>query len=95
MRKLTTLLIILAVPILAGFTIDIEQIKIWTEQTSIAKAIDFEKSLSQKNELLEMNVSLSKSIYPLIDNFEIAKPVIFKREQTSFLPLYAEYFYSK
>ena len=32
---------------------------------------------------------------PLVDKYEIAKPVIIKRKQIGFLPIYAEYFYSE
>ena len=48
-----------------GFVSKDDAVKIWTEQSSIEKAIDFEKSLTKKIEFLEMNVSLSKSIYPI------------------------------
>jgi len=70
-------------------------VKIWTEQSTVGKAVDFEKSLSKKIDFLEMNVSLSKDIYPLVDQYEIAKPVIVQRKQVGFLPIYAEYFYSE
>lgn len=81
--------------ILASFSKVNDDVKIWTKQTNINKAIDFEKSISNKLEYLNMNVSLSKSIYPLIDKYRIAKPIIIQRQQAGFLPLYAEYFYSE
>ncbi len=69
--------------------------KFWIKQTTIDKVIDFEKSINNTIELLDMSVSLSESIYPLIKNYKIAKPVIIQRPQTGLLPLYAEYFYSE
>lgn len=96
MRKLNTLIITFTLFLLASFSGDNDEVIIWTQQTTIDKAIDFEKSLSKKMEFLEMNVSLSKSIYPLIDKYKIAKPIIIQRhETTGFLPLYAEYFFSE
>ena len=95
MRKFTTLILTLTFFILASFSGKKNQMKIWTEQSTIDKAIEFEKSLSKKIKFLKMNVSLSKSIYPLIDKYKIAKPIIVQREQTGFLPLYTEYFYSE
>ena len=90
-----TLLLTLTFLFLASFSGKKDEVKIWTEQTTIDKAIDFENSLNKKIEFLEMNVSLSKSIYPLVDKYKIAKPIIVQREQTGFLPLYSEYFYSE
>jgi hypothetical protein len=68
---------------------------IWTNQTKVDKVIQYEKTTNANVEFLNMNVTLSKSIYPLIDTFKIAKPLIVKREQNGFLPLYVEYFYSE
>jgi len=67
---------------------------IWTNQTKIDKVIQYEKTTNAKAEFLNMNVMLSKSIYPLKDTFKIVNPIIVKREQSGFLPLYVEYFYS-
>lgn len=69
--------------------------KIWTEKSTVQKAIEFEKSLSTEYEVLEQNVSLSKSVFPYLDEYQIAKPFIVKRKQTEFLPIYAEYFFSE
>ena len=69
--------------------------KIWTKQTVLQKAIEFEKSLNDNYEVLEKNVSLSKSVFPLLDEFQISKPFIVKRKQDGFLPVYAEYFFSE
>lgn len=95
MKKLNILILTLILFILASFSGGNDEVKIWTKQATINQAIDFEKSISEKIENLEMNVSLSKSIYPLVDIYKIAKPVIIKRQQTGFLPIYAEYFYSE
>ncbi len=95
MRKLTILILALITMSLVSFKGKNERIKIWTKQTTFDKAIEYEKSLSGKIEFLDMNVSLSKSIYPLVDNYKIAKPIIIHRQKTGFLPLYAEYFYSE
>jgi hypothetical protein len=69
--------------------------EIWTEKSTVQKAVEFEKSLSSEYEILEQNVSLSKSVFPLLEEYQIAKPFIVKRKQTGFLPIYAEYFYSE
>ena len=94
MRKIPVLIFTLAFFILVSFNKENYEVKIWTQQATINKAIDFEKSISSQIEFLEMNVSLSKSIYPLVDKYKIARPVIIQRMQTGFLPLYTEYFYS-
>lgn len=80
--------------LLTGFNLQKDQEKIWLAQTTVDKAIAFEKGLGKKSEFLKMNVSLSKSIYPLVDKFTMAKPLIVQRKQNGFLPLYAEYHYS-
>ena len=95
MRKSITLLLTLTFIFLASFSGREEEIKIWTEQTTIDKAIDFENSLGEKIEHLEIKISLSKSIYPLVDKYKIAQPIIVQRKQTGFLPLNVEYFYSE
>ncbi len=89
-------LVILSTLVLAlAFKVKQEKIKIWTEQPTLSEVIDFEKSIKKKINLVEMNVSLSKSIYPLLDQYEIANPLIVERKQTGFLPLYTEYFFSE
>ena len=69
--------------------------EIWTEKSNIEKVIRFEKSLSSEFEILENKVSLSKSVFPLLNDYKIANPFIVKRKQTGFLPIYAEYFFSE
>ena len=69
--------------------------EIWTEKSTVQKAVEYEKSLSSEYEILEQNVSLSKSVFPQLDEYQIAKPFIVKRKQTGFLPIYAEYFFSE
>ena len=71
------------------------ELEIWTKQTKVQEAIDFEKSINTKYEKLEQSVSLSKSIYPLLDKYKLAQPFISKRVKTGFLEVYAEYFYSQ
>lgn len=95
MKTSATLLLILTLVILTSSIGKNEEVKIWTQQTTIDEAINFEKSLNKKIKFLKMNVSLSRSIFPLIDKYKIAKPIIVQREQAGFLPLYAEYFYSE
>lgn len=95
MRKLFILILTSTLFIFASFIGENNSVNIWIQQTTINKAIDFENSLSKNIEFLDMDVSLSKSIYPLVDEYKIAKPVIVKRQQTGFLPLYVEYFYSE
>lgn len=51
--------------------------------------------MNNEPEPVSINISLSESIYPLINKYQIANPIIFKREQGGFLPLHAEYFFSK
>jgi len=95
MKIFKPLFLISAIAIAFGFNLKEDTVKIWTDQTTVDKAIEFEKSLYNKIEFLEKNVFLSESIYPLIDQYELANPIIVQREQTGFLPVYAEYFYSK
>ncbi len=94
MRKAFFLLLILSFVFL-GFKIYGEKIKFWTKQTRFDKALEFEKSLNRKYKRLSMDVSLSESVYPLINKYKIAQPIIIERKQTGFLPMYAEYFYSE
>jgi len=70
-------------------------LKIWSDKSTVQKAIEFEKSLSDEFEILKHNIYLSKSVFPLLDEYKIAKPFIVKRKQTGFLPIYAEYFFSE
>ena len=70
------------------------KLEIWTEKSTVRNAIEYEKSLSNDYEILEQNVSLSKSVFPQLDEYQIAKPIIVKRKQTGILPIYAEYFFS-
>lgn len=72
-----------------------ESTEIWTEQVKVNRVIAFEQSLSDDCQVLQQNVSLSKSVFPLLDQYKITKPFIVKRKQTGFLPIYAEYFFSE
>ncbi|PWJ37867.1 hypothetical protein [Sediminitomix flava] len=95
MRKLTVTILTLTLIFLSSCNVSMNKIDIWTEQATVTEIIGFENSLSEENQILEMNIFLSKSIYPLIDEYKIAKPIIFKRENAGFLPLYTQYFYSE
>lgn len=94
MKNNKTIFFIFAAIVSMAFIIKNEEEKVWTEQCKIAKVIEYEKNLSSKSEFLDINSSLSKSVYPLLDKYKMAKAIIVKREQTGFLPLYAEYYYS-
>lgn len=72
-----------------------DAIEIWTKQSKVDQVIEYEKSLSSDYEILEKNVSLSKSVFPNLGVYKIGNPFIVKRKQTGFLPVYSEYFFSK
>ncbi|MEP1487573.1 MAG: hypothetical protein ABJK28_03995 [Algibacter sp.] len=72
-----------------------KKLNLWTKQSKIEDVKKFESELSPDLEFLEMNVSLSESIFPRVKEFEMSNPLIVRREKTSLLPIYAEYFYSK
>lgn len=95
MRKFLLFILLISASIFMGFKIYNDEIKFWTKQTTFDKAVDFEKSLNKKSKRISMNVSLSESVYPLINKYKIAQPIIIERKQTGFLPSYAEYFYSE
>tara|TARA_B100000949_G_C14052792_1_gene354302 strand:+ start:59 stop:670 length:612 start_codon:yes stop_codon:yes gene_type:complete len=80
--------------VISSFSLTDNQAYIWTKQTHIKEAINFENSISDDIELLNQNVTLSKSIFPLVENYEMANPIIVKRNVSGDLPVYAEYFYS-
>lgn len=87
-------LIILFTLILTGCS-STKKLNLWTKQSKISEVKKFEYELNPDLELLEMNVSLSESIFPRVKEFDMSKPLIVLREKTSLLPIYAEYFYSK
>ena len=72
-----------------------KDLNIWTKQTKIDEVKKFESELNSDLKLLDMNVSLSKSIFPRVKEFNLANPLIVPRKKSDFLPVYAEYFYSK
>lgn len=94
MKAIKLMILFTLILTLTSFFINSNDAKIWTKQTNVQKAIDFEKSLTENIEFLNQNVALSKSIYPLIDKYQISKPIIIKRELKGELPVYAEYFFS-
>lgn len=69
--------------------------KYWMNQSKVSEALKFEKSLTQSVEILEQKTFLSESVFPKIDEFEIAQPLIVKRSNDEFLPLHIEYFFSE
>lgn len=95
MKTRAPFFLLIAYLMFTSFVFKSEDIDIWTKQTPVHQAIAFEKSLNKELNLISMNVSLSESIYPLVNKYNLANPVIVKREQTGFLPLHAEYFFSK
>lgn len=85
--------------ILIGFIISScsssKKLDLWTKQSTIEEVKNFESQLNPNSEFLNQNVSLSESIYPKVKEFEMANPLIIKRQKTNLLQVYAEYFYSK
>ena len=72
-----------------------KKLNIWTKQSNIDEVKKFESELNPDSKFLDMNVSLSESIFPTVKEFDMANPLIAPRGKTDFLPIYAEYFYSK
>lgn len=87
-------LLILFTLILTGCS-STKSLNLWTKQSKIGEVKKFESELNPDLEFLEMNVSLSESIFPRVKEFDMSKPLIVRRKKTSLLPIYAEYFYSK
>ncbi len=87
-------LLILFTLILTGCS-STKNLNLWTKQSKIGEVKKFESELNPDLEFLEMNVSLSESIFPRVKEFDMSKPLIVRREKTSLLPIYAEYFHSK
>ncbi|ULC58516.1 hypothetical protein MBM09_11350 [Flaviramulus sp. BrNp1-15] len=87
-------LLILFTLILTGCS-STKNLNLWTKQSKIREVKKFESELNPDLEFLEINVSLSESIFPRVKEFDMSKPLIVRREKTSLLPIYAEYFYSK
>ena len=71
-----------------------QELEIYTEKSTVGKALNFEKSLNSEYEILIKSVGLSNSVYPEFDKYEISQPLIVKRSNNGFLPVYAEYFFS-
>jgi len=95
MKTTKILISIILITTLSSFLIKGNDAKIWTEQTNVKKAIKFEKSISENIEFLKQNVSLSKSSFPLVDQYDLANPIVVKREINGKLPVYAQYFFSE
>ena len=93
MKRHLTLLILFTL-ILTGCSSS-KKLNLWTKQSKIEEVKEFESELNPSLEFLEMNISLSESIFPRVKEFDMSKPLIVRREKTSLLPIYAEYFYSK
>ncbi|MFC5626579.1 hypothetical protein [Algoriphagus winogradskyi] len=69
--------------------------KYWLNQSKVSDAFNFEKSITRSVEKIEQIAFLSESVFPKIDEFEIAQPLIFKRSNNEFLTLHTEYFFSE
>lgn len=95
MNKTNTLVLTLTLFILVSFNKGHDALKFWTEQTTVNKAIDFEKSINNKLVFIEINSMLSKDYFPFVDNYKMAMPVMIQRPQSGFLPLHTEYFFSE
>ncbi len=93
MVKRFTLLILIGV--IASSCSSSKKLDVWTKQSQIKKVKDFESKLNSNSEFLNQNVSLSESMYPRVNEFEMANPIIVKREGDGILTVYAEYFFSK
>jgi hypothetical protein len=65
----------------------------WTKQSKIDEVVKFEKILNSNIEIIEQKVFLTSSVFPKVDQLDIAFPLIVKREG-KFIPLYAEYFFT-
>jgi len=70
------------------------QERIWITQSKISDVIAFEKKVDPDVTFLSQNESLSKDYYPLADKHQVVNPVIAQRKPISYLPVYAEYFYT-
>jgi len=70
-------------------------IDIWTEQSNVSEVINYEQNLNKEYQILEKSVGLGENMYPSINEYNIEDPLIVLRPKTKFLPIYAEYFYSK
>lgn len=93
--KIAFILLLISSLTYLGFSNYNKALEFWTKQETFDKAIDFEKSLNRRAKRISMNVSLSESVYPLINKYKIAQPIIIERKKAGFLPMYAEYFYSE
>ena len=63
----------------------------WLKQSNIKEIIKFEKDF--KSDFLVKNEMISSYYLPDIDKYELAKPIIARRD--NLLPLYTQYYYSK
>jgi len=95
MKATKILISIILITTLSSFLIKENDVRIWTQQTNVKKAIEFEKSISEDIEFLKQNVSISKSSFPLVDQFDLVNPIVVKREVDGELPVYGQYFFSK
>ena len=87
--------LLILVVIIATSCSSSKKLNLWTKQSKIKEVKNFESRLNPNSDFLNQNVSLSESIYPKVKEFEMANPLIIKREKKGLLPVYAEYFYSK
>jgi hypothetical protein len=72
----------------------IKELTILEIQTDTQNVALLEKCVG-KYERLQQNIHLTEGAFPAFKNYKMALPLIFKRQETGFLPMQAEYFYSE
>jgi len=87
--------LLLTLSTILSFTNAFSQERIWIKQTKVSEIIAFEKEINPDAKFLSQNETLSKDYYPLVDKYPMASPIIVQRDAFKYLPVYAEYFYSK
>ncbi len=70
-------------------------IDIWTNQSLIQEVREYEMELNINFVVLNKYVSLSESMFPLVSKYDFGDPLIIKRSKKNYLPVYAEYYYSR
>lgn len=70
-------------------------VKIWTEKSKVGAIVEFERAINEDLNILGKNVSVSKSTFPYVEEYELGNPLIIERASSNNLPIYAEYFFSK
>jgi hypothetical protein len=73
--------LLILVVIIATSCSSSKKLNLWTKQSKIKEVKNFESRLNPNSDFLNQNVSLSESIYPKVKEFEMANPLIIKREK--------------